>query len=1231
MTLVCLMLKKSYLYLIAGLIVFIGTGVWHSLSTDYYTSKEYFISQIESKIEQELIQLELEMIPILDTVSTTDLLKFEDFKAETKYPYFIYRNSELKIWSNYHYVPAFEQVDKDRSLSIVNSNGSIYLMRTWVTESRAGRFEIAGIIPLYIDYKVQNSYLTDFTNIEIFKRNNANISLLEKDSYLPIQIREESLLWISDDFSLQLENSNFNKALFSLYSLGLLFCLIGLALWTIQLSKKKGKKWILLVGIIVVWGLLKLIMALFGFPDRFIQVDMFDPRFFAVSWFERSFGDMLLNTVAIFLLSIVLFRNFRQVIRIYKPGKITAILLNAFWVILLHLIINYQYLQLRTIYFNSQLSLDITQSFSFNNFRIYSLLVFLLIGVSSALLFHVVFKRLEAYATDIKQRTLAILIGTVIFVAFSFYVNLPLANLVLVAIAMSILFFSTGIHRSLQQANISLTLYVLFWIIVESLIGGWCVHDFEKTKESNSMVRYAQNLALKNDYMAEFMLNEVMESVSNDPSISARLSNPFLSKEYIVNKILKGYFSNYLDKYASSIYLYTQSGEGLPEYGTTQNYHTIKQRYALDENSTEYDELFILTQDIRSLSKHYMAFLPIMRYDNIIGYIIIDCRQRRLVPENVYPELLIDNRFSEYQNSNYSYAIFEQDFLIHSSGDMDYNFLNIEALRDMTFWSQNGYLHYLLADGDGDTVIVSKPYDPLWQIISNTSFLIAAFLLPTIILLLTFLLYSLQKGREISYTAKIQVFLYLAFFVPLVLVTVTTLSFITTSFREELMETKISDSSRLASQIETETDAFLVDVTSKDLLTEKLEQLARYGNFDATVFGIDGEMITATQPGIYSNGLQSGLLNSHAFLRLIEGDETNIIIDESIGRLNYYTTYSAIKSRETNRLLGVLGIPFFKAESTIETNQIEALNTILNVFVVIFLIALISTFQTSRWLTAPLLIIRERIGKTSFSGENVPINWDSDDEIGKLITEYNNMLVKLENSKEALARSQKESAWREVAQQVAHEIKNPLTPMKLTLQKLERAIGDGGSNDKIEVTVKNLLSQLQILNDIVTSFSEFAKMPIPKNEKMNLSDTIHELKVFFDNEEKIDLELQLHSSEVLISADKKLMNRILSNIIINAGQSRKEGQKKVKVVISTVRQEENKAILLTLSDNGTGISDDVVERVFIPRFSTKKEGSGIGLAVAKHGVENSGGAIWFETEWDKGTRFYIQLPELEQG
>lgn len=1222
------MIKKPAFYFILGIFLLSGGWLLQNLKGDYYTSQQYFINVVEENIADELMQMEFEMTSVLDSISTAEILRFGDANLHNSYPYFVFRNQELKIWTDYSFVPTYDQIVGDYSIKLLSDQGNVFIQRKWFVNTKAGQLEVVSILPISKTYSVQNKYLTDNIDNTIFQNQEVNVFDAPGEGTVAIELRERPIFWISLRDNFTFENALFNIFLLVVYTISILLLLTAWFIWSLKFATGT-RKWLLIVALIMAWGTLKVGMNLFEFPGSLLPIELFNSRFFAVSWFEKSFGDMLINTVMIFAISIVVFRFYRIVNPSNTFGYLLRLLFAIGYVFLLNLIINYQYLQLRTIYFNSQISIDITRSLEFDSFRILTALVFVLISVSTVLLFHVIIKRFDQYIISNKERIAGILLGSILFWGFTNIVNLPVANLVFVTILIMGTLLISGMHRSIQKASNAITIYILFWIIIESAIGAWCITDFERAKETNKMVRYAQKLAAKNDFMAEFMIAEVMESVKNDPSISARLSNPFLSKEFIIGKISRGYMSKYLEKYNTSIYLYSHSGEGTPGFGTTQNYFDIKNRYAQDRNKTEFPELFILYQDLKTLSRHYMAFLPIERYGKEIGYIILDFRQKRLIPQNVYPELLVDNRFMDYEASEYSYGIFESGFLIQSSGDLDYSSFGLNKVQQDNPWLENGYLHYLLDDGKEDTIIVSAKNQYITQFISNGTFLLTILISPIILLLVIYFALKLYRGQQISYIAKIQLFLNLAFFVPLALVTITTLSFITSSFKQEQIDRKLEESDRLSVQIESETDAYLVNVTAKEILNDKLVELANYGHYDATVFGTDGAMITTTQPGIFNAGLQSEYLNPQALIKLVEQHESSSVETERIGNLRYYSTYSAIKSPETNRLLGILVIPFFQAERIIEKNQIEALNTILNVFIFIFILAMLTTFQTSKWLITPILLIRQKLGQTSFSEENKPIEWNSDDEIGKLIGEYNQMLVKLEASKEALARSQKESAWREVAQQVAHEIKNPLTPMKLTLQQLEHKVNEqAGSDAKLVATVKNLLNQLQMLNDIVTSFSEFAKMPIPQNQKVDIAEVLRELKTFFEIDEIINLELQLHAKEVFILADRKLMSRILSNIIINAGQSKKEGQDAVNVLISSEYVPGNASVQISVKDDGSGIDNEVVDRVFIPRFSTKKEGSGIGLAVAKHGIEHSGGTIWFETEWGKGTTFFLQLPEV---
>jgi nitrogen fixation/metabolism regulation signal transduction histidine kinase len=306
--------------------------------------------------------------------------------------------------------------------------------------------------------------------------------------------------------------------------------------------------------------------------------------------------------------------------------------------------------------------------------------------------------------------------------------------------------------------------------------------------------------------------------------------------------------------------------------------------------------------------------------------------------------------------------------------------------------------------------------------------------------------------------------------------------------------------------------------------------------------------------------------------------------------------------------------------------MIEVLSTIMNIFTAIFLCFLVFSYFASRILTVPLRLITQKIQKTTLHDYNEPLEWESDDEIGLLVNEYNRMLVKLEESKQALSRSEKESAWREMAQQVAHEIKNPLTPMKLTLQHLQRTLlnGNGSLNkNSAEKSFITLLDQVDTLNDIATSFSAFAKMPTPKEEVFEIGAVVRKTIELYSNDSDVEISTDIAPGECYVKGDQQLMSRIFTNLIINGIQSVPNGRRP-HIFIGLQKNVHN--ILVEIRDNGVGIPENIRNKIFIPNFSTKYAGSGIGLAVAKRGVEHAGGIIWFESEESKGTSFFIQLP-----
>jgi nitrogen fixation/metabolism regulation signal transduction histidine kinase len=236
------------------------------------------------------------------------------------------------------------------------------------------------------------------------------------------------------------------------------------------------------------------------------------------------------------------------------------------------------------------------------------------------------------------------------------------------------------------------------------------------------------------------------------------------------------------------------------------------------------------------------------------------------------------------------------------------------------------------------------------------------------------------------------------------------------------------------------------------------------------------------------------------------------------------------------------------------------------------------------------------------------------------------MVANLEQSKIELARIQKESAWREIARQVAHEIKNPLTPMKLTLQQMEhQLISNNLDNEIFKKAVKSVLAQIEILNEIASSFGTFARMPAPIMQRVELVKLIRECVNLYAESEHGTVIFETKLTQSFVMGDEQLLSRIFSNLILNGLQSGRGERVLVKVNLET---KEGK-VLISVKDNGAGIDSEMADKIFLPYFSTKKSGSGLGLAISKQGIEQSGGEIWFESKAGQGTTFFVRLSQID--
>ena len=349
------------------------------------------------------------------------------------------------------------------------------------------------------------------------------------------------------------------------------------------------------------------------------------------------------------------------------------------------------------------------------------------------------------------------------------------------------------------------------------------------------------------------------------------------------------------------------------------------------------------------------------------------------------------------------------------------------------------------------------------------------------------------------------------------------------------------------------------------------------------------------------------------------------MVTEKLSDFSYYTSFIGLHNRTNGQVIAVLGLPFYESDYRYQQHIIGVFTTIINVFAAVFAGVLALSYLSVISLIRPLNLLAERMRDTNLNNPSTvePLEYTSRDEIGTLVREYNRMLSKLDESLDALKSKEKELAWREMAQQVAHEIKNPLTPMRLKIQHMQRM--ENPEPAQLKRGLQSMLAQIEILDSIVTSFRDVAKMPVLNEEVFDVAQTLRQVVELYQGEsEEMSLSADIPADGIPIVFDEQVMQRTLTNLIKNAAEAVAADVIPV-VSVSLIPLHPNR-ILIEVADNGVGIPDEVHHRIFLPHYTTKTGGSGLGLALAKRSIEHFGGSIWFQTELHIGTSFFIELP-----
>ncbi|MGI4739417.1 MAG: ATP-binding protein [Janthinobacterium lividum] len=1039
--------------------------------------------------------------------------------------------------------------------------------------------------------------------------------------------------------------------------LPLLLLLLGIAFYTagwLSLAYRwwqegrVGRAMLALAGAPLV---LRVALLYLSLPYAWLELPLFDPRVYAVSGWAPSLGDLLLNGVLALLLagaSVVINRHYRLPTRAQQApighwGIPAALGLMASVVGL--------YSYYTSTFSNNQLSLDITQSMQVSGFRLVLVLAVLLHTAAFVTVFYLWTGLL---APDLRRlpRRLLLFLGMVLAIALlmsgavlhQVLLLLPgLACLYLVLVRLGELHY-----RPTQGPPRYLLLLLLLGLA--SAVGATALYGQFERQLLLDKQRLASNLLVDNDLQGEFLLGQRLRQLGSDPVIARLLTNKPVRIEAVRRRIERQYLRQYFDKYEESVDLFDPQGQ--PVGGEVDDSLTFNQtRAQLGHTATPTDQpgVYLLKSDNSFSSRRYVAVVPVTLPvpgsngpPTPAGTILLTLSLKQLASYSVLPELLVDQKFFQPGlATDLSYAGYAKGRLVYSEGDFDYaNLLPTPLLYNQQIYEEglviSDFHHLAMRDASGRRiVVVTTATYSLADWFSNFSFQL---MLNVLVWLLAGGAYVLRRrggwGVRFNFSARIQLLLNLGILIPLLVVSIATASQVISGYRRDLRRTYERRGHIALESLLRRRDQ-LSDTTARPVLTALARNVAALTETDLNLYDARGELLVSSQPLIFEAGLLGPLLNPQAIVDLRERGLSRTLLTERAGTLSFSSLYLPVRAASVDGpagpVLGYVGIPFFDSQKELDGKLTELFTTILNIFTLMFLVFLVLAFLATRQLTAPLKLLTQRLTRTTLTGRNEMLDYrSSDDEIGLLVSEYNTMLGKLEASKRELAAQEKEAAWREMARQVAHEIKNPLTPMKLSLQYLQKAITERRPNaqELIGRISQTLITQIDVLSDIATSFSTFTNLPTMRPARLDVAAVLRQCTELFreqDGDECGELDLSLPpDGSYIVFADESLLVRTFNNLLLNAKQAVPPGRSpRQRVTITAV---ELGHVLITITDNGSGISEEVRENIFRPNFTTKATGSGIGLAVAKRGIESAGGRIWFETEVGVGTTFFIELP-----
>jgi signal transduction histidine kinase len=1224
--------RKILLFLILSLVALTGVfisryfpGSKNDFDLAHKKQFEKVLREKEQKI-QGLLEVVLASKNAKDPFITLHRLLQPELWQKEGLTIFLYRNDSLVFWSNNN-VPAENSYHKDLFTSPFYHYGNGWFRV--MTDSK-DHLDAVAMILVKNDFPYQNEYLSNTFQNDLHCSHDGRVDTIP--GAININSAEGNFL-----FSVVMEGndggiSRTNMLTYTLWIVFFIFLIILIFNLYHVFDFLRDRSFLLLAAFAFDAILIRFIFFYFEIPHFLYNTELFSPYYYAATFISPSLGDLVLNSLFWLTLAWIFFNNCKtSLVRFGTKVKIlisTAI--GLFAGVLFFLLI----LTIKRMVIDSNIELNLNNLF---NVDLYSGLGFLAL-ISLVMAYFLVTSRLIAliFSGNIKRwHYFIIALASSLMVLFLFSREFKsLSSIVypafLLVYLLSFLYFERKVHG---YKNIS---GVLFYILLFSMVATVVLDIYYGLKEKETRKVVASEFSSKRDPLIEFEFFRISDEISADSSMLRMIRQWKFNKdiESEVNIFInENYLGSFRDKYDLQV---TVCGKedvlNIQPGGYLENcYSYFRSLYRLPGNEKISDQLYFINDKMGSSNYiSELTFNPWIEDQTDSVKIYIEIFQKYISETGLgYPDLLIDKKIKLLSGlGDYSYARYFNNELIYKNGDFSYN-LGFQAYEKnggiSYFVDYEGYNHYIVSSEPGNALIISKKNITLLDLIAPFSYLFILFSLFLLIFLAGYIASEGIDKIEFNFSNQLQVsiitIIIISFFILGIITRANIIHLYNNKNKDNLTEKTFSVLTELEHKLGTAPD---LTPDMQEYISEMLYKFSVIFYSDINIYDTRGTLIASSRPQIFNEKLLSLKMNSSAFHKLTVVQSLLLLQNEKIGEQEYLSAYIPFRNNE-DQIIAYLNLPYFAKQTELRKEIGDFLAAYINVYVLLIVLAIVVTIMVSRFISRPLQLIRQKLSDTRLGKSNEKIDWRRKDEIGKLVEEYNLMIDELARSAELLARSERESAWREMAKQVAHEIKNPLTPMKLSVQYLQKAWDEKAPDWEKHLArfTNTIVEQIDSLSQIASEFSDFAKMPAANIEKVELSEVVESAADLYHHHSHISIAINKPEHPSYVMADRKQLLRVFNNLVQNAVQAigKKSGG---RIIIDITAEDEFYNI--RIFDNGTGITEEQAGKIFSPSFTTKTSGMGLGLALSKSILNSLNATIDFESEPGSGTTFRIKIP-----